>query len=398
MLSAANKALMFRWGGRCAVATGVAIPVSTAGTSVLIGLTVLMGLASGVYARHWRPLLNNPLSRSALVLFAWLSLGLLYTEAPLDEAIRYLMKYRDLLMIPLFLPFFTHPDLRRGGLWAFFGVNLLILFASCGDGVWQLMHNGAIHTDPEVFLKRITQGLLLAFTAYWTYLRMETNPGERLPYASLLLLIGVNLFILVSGRTGQVLFLALAALALLQHYGWRGISIAVAGGAAILILAYAGSEPFRLRVAESQAAMADFQHNDFTSSTARRISYYPNSMELIMQRPLFGHGTGSFTHLYASQVQGTPYPLTANPHNSFLLLGVEGGIVAILLFVHLLFQQWRSGRRLPETDFRLLQGFLLIVVLDSILNSFLRDSIEGHLYAYFSALLFAPLIRDRIRP
>ncbi len=392
------KDRLARWAGWCAVATGAAIPVSTAGTNILAGLSVLMGLASGLYVRHWRPLLVNPLSLSALLLFAWLSLGLLYSHAPMDEATRNLMKYRDLLMIPLLLPFFTDPDLRRAGIWAFFGVNLLILIASCGYGLWQLTLSGEIHTDPAIFHKRITQGVLLALTAYWLYLHMETNHARRLVSAGLLLLIGVNLFILVNGRTGQVLFLALAALAMFHRYRWKGVVIAVCGGAAILILAYASSGPFRQRVAETQEAIANFQHSEIRSSTALRMSYYPNSLELIGQAPLFGHGTGSFKDLYAAQVQDTPYPPTVNPHNSFLLLAVEGGVIAMLLFMHLILQQWRSGRRLPETDFRLLQGFLLIVVLDSLLNSFLKDSTEGYLYAYFSALLFAPLIRDRIRP
>lgn len=386
-----------RWGGWCAVAIGAAIPASTAGTTALVALTVLLGLASGLYARHWRVLLNNPLSWSALLLFAWLALGLLYTSAPLDQAARVLMKYRDLLLIPLFLPFFIDPKMRRAAVLAFIGMNLFILVASSGYGLWQLIHDGGIHADAEIFHKRITQGLLLAFTGYWIYLRVAPIPGQRLLGAGLLLLIGVNLFVLVSGRTGQVLFLALATLALFQRYRWKGMVIAILGGGAILLLAYAGSEPFRLRITESLEALNNFNYGDFSSSTALRMSYYPNSLELIAQQPLFGHGIGSFKGIYAALVQGTSYPPTNNPHNSFLLLGAEAGIIGIALFTHLLFQQWRSGRGLPQGERRLLQGFLLIVVVDSLLNSFMKDSTEGHLYAYFSALLFAPLLWEKLK-
>ncbi len=386
------RAGLRRLGGWLAVATGAAIPVSTAITSVLLGLTVLCGIASGIYWREWRGLLFNPLTLSALALFAWLALGLAYTSAPGDQALRTLMKYRDLLYIPLLLPFFTDARMRRAAVLAFVGINLFILTVSWGDSLWQIVTTGALQQDAEVFQKRITQGLFLAFSAYWLYLHGQERPDRALPVAALLVLIAINLFFLVSGRTGQLIFLALVGLALFHRFHWRGLVISLAGGLILVMLAFSASDLFRARLVESFDDMQNFSDSDFNSSTAVRLSFYPNSLEIIGESPLIGHGIGSFAGKYEQQVEGSRYPMTGNPHNNFLLFGAEGGFIAVLLFIQLLARQWWLGRGLSEQDYRLLQGFLLLVLLDSVLNSFMRDSNEGHFYAYFSALLYAPLL------
>ena len=65
-----HKPDLARIAGYGAVAIGAAIPLSVSLTSLLVGLTVLLGLMSGIYTRHWRIMLGNPIALTALLLFA----------------------------------------------------------------------------------------------------------------------------------------------------------------------------------------------------------------------------------------------------------------------------------------------------------------------------------------
>jgi O-antigen ligase len=376
--------------GWCAVAVAVAIPVSVAATSVFVTAAILTGLAAGLYTRHWRALLTHPAVWFGLLLFAWLALSMTYTAAPVEEAWRLLKKYRELLLIPLLMPLLLEPRIRRWVVRGFVAAMLVTLVLSYVEAFRQLLEYGHLEKDPEVFKHRITQSILLAFTAYWAWLQAERYPAQRGFWLTVVGLIAVNVFVMMSGRSGQVVFLTLATLALYQRFRWKGVLMAGALGGALLGSAYGLSDLFRDRVLETLNGLTSFEAREFKTSTAVRISYYPNSLALIGQRPLLGHGVGSIGPVYREQVAGTPFPATMNPHNEFLAVGIQAGIPAMLMLVAWFASHWRQGRRLPPERWRLMQGVLVTMVVGCLFNSFLMDSTEGHWYALFTALLLYP--------
>jgi O-antigen ligase len=382
-----------RAAGMCAVATGAAIPVSASLTAALVSIAVLLALLSGVYVRHWREMTLNPIALTAATLFVWLALTLLYTRAPMEEALWTLKKYRELLLIPLLLPLFLTAETRRWGTAAFLAAMLITLAGSYLDSLRQIVQLGSLQLDPVVFKSRITQSTFLAFTAYWAALRLWSASSRRWLWAALVALIAVDVFFLVGGRTGQVMFLALGILALYQRFRWKGGAIAVAGGVVLLVGASLTSSMFQSRIAETVTSLQDYGKDDFTTATTLRMSYLPNSLELITQHPLLGTGVGSFPKAYAEHVAGTPFPPTVNPHNEFILVGVQSGLPGALLLVLLFAQQYWFARRLPEQERDLAFGMVLTMVLGCMVNSFLLDSTEGHWYALFSAILFSRVRR-----
>ena len=108
------------------------------------------------------------------------------------------------------------------------------------------------------------------------------------------------------------------------------------------------------------------------------------------ERPVLGSGTGSFPKEYARLKQGQGI-LTVNPHNEYLLLGVQLGALGVLLFAALLAVQWRLAARVPSELIPIAHGMVLAFALGSLFNSFLLDFTEGHFYAYFSAVLYSAL-------
>ncbi len=69
---------------------------------------------------------------------------------------------------------------------------------------------------------------------------------------------------------------------------------------------------------------------------ANRFAYYAAAIDLILQSPVVGHGARSFAPLYKqNEVVGT------QPHNIFLEILSETGVVGLILFLFLLYVAWR---------------------------------------------------------
>ncbi len=107
---------------------------------------------------------------------------------------------------------------------------------------------------------------------------------------------------------------------------------------------------------------------------------------------MFGAGTGGFPAAYAKLVKDTGQTLSRNPHNDFMLITVQTGVVGLAALLWLLWQQWRHAPRLPTRMERgLAQGLVATMLIVSMLNSPLLDHTEGLLYAWLTALLYAGL-------
>src|SRR6185436_6873677 len=95
---------------------------------------------------------------------------------------------------------------------------------------------------------------------------------------------------------------------------------------------------------------------------------------------------------YAKQVSGTGKAETHNPHNEFLHMATQVGLLGVLLLLALFVSQWRlaSSLRSPM-DRGLAQGLVLTMVIGCLLNSLLLDHTEGLFYAWLTAVLYGGL-------
>ena len=132
------------------------------------------------------------------------------------------------------------------------------------------------------------------------------------------------------------------------------------------------------------------------SSVGLRLEFYRNSMEMLKERPLLGTGTGGFAIGYAEHVTSKGMVATDNPHNAFLLVGVELGVLGLAVLMRLLFVQWRTAAALPTTiDCLAARSLLIVYVVASMVSSTFNDHVEGLFFVWASALLWAPLRGER---
>jgi O-antigen ligase len=244
------------------------------------------------------------------------------------------------------------------------------------------------------FKHRITHGFLMAFGAYLFALKARLNADRpvRIIFALLSVAALGNVLFIVSGRTGYVVVLVLGLYFLIAGWRWWGAATAVVF---LVILSSAiylmpASVPHQRLSMMADEMMKWRPGRPESTSVGYRLEYYLNSLKLISEHPLLGAGTGGFKGAYGSLVKGTGMDASENPHNEFLMMTVQLGLVGLALMLWLFVVQWRSAAALPGGFERsAARGLVLLILSASMVTSTLIDHTEGLLYVWMSALIFA---------
>lgn len=381
--------------GGCAVLLGFSIPLPVFWTNLFLALTVLLWLLGGRWREKLAVVRANPVAIAALLLFGWLAVGLLYGERAPGDGWRYLNKYDNLLFVPIFVAIFADAKRRARGLQALTVALLLTLALSYAVKLG--LSGGLIVGDPAnpvVFKRHITHNVLMALAAFlFAELAWQRAGRARWGWGAAALLALVDTLFLVQGRTGYVIVAVLLGYLCVSRLRRRGL---LAGTAALLLLfgaAYGVSDAFHSRIDVAMQQFRAWQPGRATgsSSIGERLEFYRTSVELVGEHPLFGVGTGGFSKAYAEKIRGTGMAETQNPHNEYLLVAVQTGLVGLALLLHLFWRQWREARRLSSFDEHLARALVLVVAVGCLFNSLLIDHTESLLYSWLGGLLFAGL-------
>jgi O-antigen ligase len=385
----------------CVIALGISIPISTVLDNILLVAILVLWLAAGRYRERIAIVRENPVAIAALALFGLLTLGLVYGTQDAGSGIRYLGKYVDLLFVPVFLTCFQDAKSRERGLLLFCiaGVAAVLISYMASTGLMvdaPLLPRTA--ENPYAFKASITHSLLVAFTSYVFMLlaRQERRPRYRNGYVVLSLLAAHNVVFMNWGRTGYLVLVVLLVYFFIMTYGRRGLLFGAMAAVLISVTAYTTSTAFHNRI---DAATGEFQAwgpaRPATTSIGQRLEFYTTTAGIIREHPLIGTGTGSFPGEYAHAVEGQGKVATENPHNEYLLITVQIGLIGLASMICLFWAQWRSAARFAEPFYRdLARGLVLMFVVGCLFNSLLVDHTEGLLFAWFSGLLFAAPVKS----
>lgn len=348
--------------------------------------------------------LRHPVSLAALLLFSALALSLWYSAAPLAEGALWLVKYRKLLFIPLLLIAFQGVDwsnAARLGLFASLVITLLLSVTN----YFNLTSVGALYdattpiTHAWVFKNHITAGLFsaLLFGMSMDIAASMKHTGVKAALYTLALIALIHIFFMLQSRTAQLItiLLALYQIGRFAQSGRSGVKQLAIGYTAALglacvflfgMLVYLKSE----RLIQIGAEITAYQQHNEATSAGLRLEWTRKSLALLAQRPLLGYGAASIRREFekmASDDGGARGATTANPHNQYLLIAVELGLVGLGLFIHFLVQIVRATARLPIPSRRLLGSWLFIFTVGCLANSLLLDFSEGYLFVLLTGIL-----------
>jgi len=107
-------------------------------------------------------------------------------------------------------------------------------------------------------------------------------------------------------------------------------------------------------VANTQAYLQP-GHEQTESSMGQRYTFWEYSIKLIAEKPLLGHGTGSFAKEY-ERIAHNEHLITKNPHNEFLMISVQLGLLGLLIYLGFLANQYYCAKKLPNEEKWLAQG------------------------------------------
>lgn len=389
-----------QFGGWTAALLGLTIPISIAADHILLAVTVLAWLMTGHLGAQVARAARNPVVVAGLLLFALFIAGIfVYDGDPLD-ALQSLGKYKELLLlVPLVC-------LLDGGVWRarafrfFFVAMVITLIGSYAIALGLIPIDNPPNRyagNPTVFKLHITHSFLMAMFAFIcaSLARIETDGRRRLIYVALAMLAAANVLFMVKGRTGYIVLLALFIYGVVAWYRWKGVLVGALILGVVLSAGWFSSSTLRER---TELAVKEYQEwvpgQGTQTSIGQRLDFYHTTYQIIREHPLFGVGTGGFASAYRDKVAGTNLEPSGNPHNEYLMIGAQLGIIGVIAFLAMLVVVWRLSGRLESAFERdLARALVISYVLGNLVNSFLLDHTEGMLFCWASAALFSGMLR-----
>lgn len=376
----------------CAVATSVAIPLSTAATVTLFPVTVFLSLISGNLREKFRLILRNPITWVLTVFFLMFLLGIIYSTGSWHDIYIIMRKYVRFFLAIIILPIFMQKKSRDHAINAFiFAILVLLICSYFRDYGWLKTEAKGII---EIFKHSIEFNFLMSFGAYLVLIKIFSYERYRFMWIVLFIMLVHTVLFRSMGRTGYFVFASLIGLFCMQKLSWRGIILSASIVALLFGAANILSPTFHGRMQAIFTEIQEYERNDITS-VGLRITFAKNSLKIIKRHPFLGTGTGSFAKEYAA-TDPNPLSFTRNPHNEYLHIAVQFGLLGLVVLLLFFFAPLWYSRFLPEREKYIARGVVVGIMVGSLANSWLLDVTEGYFYAYFIVLAFAAFPLNRL--
>lgn len=374
-----------RW---LAVGCAFSVALPTAWISVLSGLFGALYLVIGNFRERCLFVRTCPPAIASLVLIAWMSLAMSWSPAPWSDALRNLWKYRELILFPaiasVILKDESTADRWQSRLLLGFLAGFSIAFVTSWLRWLGLISDLGFKGAFAGFHGRTGYSLMLAFVTYLCVDRCFADK-RRLPIwlvASLICL--SNLFIVNDGRTGQLAFLLLIPWVTLRYLGARWSLVSIVSLPLILSVSVIAVPSNMDRFNASFEQWESFQEGKANAGDALRLTYWSRTIEdLKSDDLLIGRGTGSYRFVNGRSKHSLMHEAllpTDNPHNEFLMILSQQGLIGLGMLLVIGILQWRVSSLSPANMQLHVKGLLMVFGFGCLFNCMLLDNLEGHFY------------------
>ena len=370
--------------------SGFSVPVSTALENIATTALLVVAILMVSVRKQIISTLKQPIVLSCVLLYALFVLGIFWSHAPNADIVRMLVKMRNYLFMPIFVAIFLFSPYRRAVILGFaiaVGLSLLlsvgtwlinypILQGAHSGGEWTVFRSHTYHTS---FILLLVAGLLSGLLAH-------KITGKLAMVSIVTIVLGaIDVLFITDSRTGVIMFFIVFALVFLQWRIKQGILISL-----ILVLCvpvvFWVSPNVKERMLQAKENVTSFKDGGSVDTPVGvRMEFHRVSTLLIKESPILGHGTGSFAMSYKDYVTKNNGPknidggilVSGNPHNDYMWIGVELGMVGVLVLIAIILSLCYQSRRLPVPERWIavvLAGTYAIITLQ---NSFFTDNISG---------------------
>jgi len=282
--------------GWLTVALALSLPLYRPWVTLATSVIIVLWFFGGNPIPRFRRLRGHRLTIAVLFFLALNIASLLWT-GDLEAGLKYLTKYRYLLLIPM-LASVVKPAYRRSAVDVFEVATGVSVLLSLGV-LMGLFRIGDAHPgNPSPTMAHLDYGLVLAAAALLILVRVlysERGTSRRLMWTALALLVVTGLMVNI-GRGGHLAFAGGLAV-LLVHWAWGRTVPQIIGVALALIVGLASiwisSPTLRERahdaLSEFQAAIVD---HEYESSLGGRLAAGRIAREMFRENPILGTGVG----------------------------------------------------------------------------------------------------------
>jgi len=374
---------------------GIFIPTSIAISNFLIGGLVLCWILEGNFLKKISQIKESKWMLSIFGLIGLYVLGLCWGEDDHSNLWWQFQRLALLLTFPIFITTeFKKKTINRAVI-VFLGtafisalvalainsniINPLGEYISFIDSSWQ---NSA-------FIKYNYHNVILAFTSsLCLYILIEKKSKYRYLLSFFLLIYALSIFT-EAGRAGQVIF-NLSAVFYIFYYN-RKHFLRLCAFLLLLFsfqfIMYTSTNVYKNRldalsnVIQNNGDAGEGKVDDF------RYVVVKESLYRIIKKPILGYGTGSFGTIFNNEVKsGHVFDTHTTPHNQYLYVWFELGILGLLLLLSIFYHQIKELFKKKDGIHRILLplSFMFLMLIDSYFFIFILTSCYIFLFTIYT--------------
>jgi len=303
----------------------------------------------------------------------------------------------------LLLPLFHSPQRRNIGVNAFLismgliltGIYLVYFNILPSSGI-SVAGKHASFTVDGGFSSHIMTNFLMSFVVFSSaHKAIHSTTKSRWFYGALFAGSFYYALFISTGTTGQLTTISLLGLLLTQYFGKKMLILLPVLVLFIGIITL-NIENNAIKHAINKIESRISHIEDGNPNTRPQLAIH--AFKLFIEDPIIGTGTGSYRIALESKqpefAERTPHKY--NPHNEYLIISVQLGLLGLLTLLFLFYTQAKTTQKIQDKEQQYLaQGLVLLFVFGCLANSLIMDSGEGHFWAFFSALFFSNLLVEK---
>lgn len=362
------------------------LPVAKSPPLIAGGLVLLIWLLSGSFIKDYKIWLGQDWTLPVIffVLLPWV--GLIWTNdiekgIPFAEKSYYWLFAFAISSIPYVRTVYF--------IWAFLAglsLNVGISILQCAGIVPYLRDDFATGLltgiNPYISYSLILVLGMLIISFYFS------KTDKKWQKVSLIILIAAYIFNLsmIYGRSGYIAFIILSPFLIYNLVGKKHFLMSIL--AAVLITGLFMLSPMvqhRINLIKEEVSL--YYHGQKFTSVGLRLHMWEGSINIFMDNPLIGVGTGGFEKSLKQYDPAPALPGLDQPHNSFLYMATSFGVIGVFSILWLFFVFLRKGWKYRKN----IQGysmlmFGIILIIGSMTDTQILSRITGILFALFMGM------------
>jgi O-antigen ligase len=378
-----------------AIIAAIAAPISTAVTSALCIAMLIAWLMSGQVWQSLKISAAQPAGKMLLLFFVWLIISSLYADTAWVDKLVTLSSWKKLFYTFVLLGLFNHTQWKMRFVNYYLAVMSFAAVIAVPLWLLDIEVRPGLNRGFGIFMTNYSsQSLAFVAAALCCIFLLKESLSLQKKYllAGMLILFLFNIFFISQSRSGYLACPVAVFFAFTTLYKYKKIPQILGITAVALLLIVLTSSILQQRIKLGWEEMTNIQTSENMTSIGVRVIFAQNTLELIQQKPLLGYGTSSFKSIYSSHVaakyhnwRGDP---VFDPHNQYLFVWLENGLIGLLIFLAYIYTAVRQG--LSQQPYGAIGASVLVAIAAaSLFNSNFKTFPEGHLLAFFVGCLLA---------